>query len=61
MAADYRAAELAYANIIDAGQDTPYYLNSMYMQGWARFKQARYGDSIAPFTATLDQLVPAAR
>jgi tetratricopeptide (TPR) repeat protein len=59
VAARYRAAELAYADIIDAGQGTPYYLNSLYMQGWARFKQARYGASIAPFTATLDQLLQA--
>ncbi|MEZ5571394.1 MAG: tetratricopeptide repeat protein [Halioglobus sp.] len=58
-ASDYHRAELAYEGVIDAGTDSPYYVNALYMQGWSRFKQGEYSAAIAPFTATLDLVMPA--
>lgn len=56
---DYGQAEMAYTRVIAHGPDTAYFTRALYMQGWSRFKQDRYRASIAAFTGTLDQLVPA--
>lgn len=58
-AGDYSAAEIDYTRVVDYGAASPYYTNALYMQGWSRFKQGDYGQSIGPFIATLDQLMPA--
>ena len=58
-AGDYRAAEVAYAGVINYGSASPFYTNALYMQGWSLFKQGHYQQAIGPFLATLDQLVPA--
>ncbi len=55
--ADYARAEATYADVISYGPDTPYYTRALYMQGWSRFKQDRYAQSIEAFTASLDQLL----
>ena len=55
--ADYRRAEVAYARVIDRGEDTAYYTRALYMRGWSRFKLGAYRQSVEPFTATLDQLL----
>ena len=54
----YAAAEGGYQRVVAAGPDTPYYLNALYMRGWALFKQGDYRRSIAPFSRSLDQLLP---
>jgi tetratricopeptide (TPR) repeat protein len=56
---NYPAAELAYGRVIDLGEATPYYLQAQYMLGWSRFKRGQFRGSIAPFSATLDLLIPA--
>ncbi len=58
-ASDYPRAELAYTRVINYGDSTAYYLNALYMQGWSRLKQGDYSAAIAPFTATLDRVMPA--
>lgn len=55
--ADYARAEATYAQVIDYGQDTPYYTRALYMQGWSRFKLDRYPAAIEAFTLSLDQLL----
>lgn len=57
VATDYAAAEQLYARVITYGADTPYFTRALYMQGWSRFKQDRYNDSIAAFTTSLDHLL----
>lgn len=54
---DYGAAEAAFSRVAEFGTETMYLTNALYMQGWSRFKQNRYEDSIGSFTATLDQLM----
>lgn len=53
---DYRLASENYYAVISAGEETPYYLNSVYMLGWSQFKQQRYTQSLASFTRVLDKL-----
>jgi tetratricopeptide (TPR) repeat protein len=57
-AGKYPEAEQAYGRVVEFGEDTSYYTNSLYMQGWSRFKQAHYRPSISSFTGTLDMLMP---
>lgn len=54
---DYAAAERAYSRVVAAGSGNNYFSNSLYMQGWSRFKQRQYQASIESFTATLDRLM----
>ncbi|WP_370980684.1 tetratricopeptide repeat protein [Agaribacterium sp. ZY112] len=54
---DYETAEVLYGRVANAGKDTPFYTNSVYMQGWSRFKRNRYRAAIAPFTEVLDHLL----
>jgi len=58
-AGNYREAELAYARVIERGDDSAYYANALYMHGWSQFKQDRYRASIDSFSLALDLLVPA--
>lgn len=55
---DYRDAELAYADVIGRGKGSVYYVNALYMHGWAQFKRERYRASLQSFTAVLDVNVP---
>ena len=52
---DYAGAEALYAKVISEGDETPFYTNAVYMQGWSRFKRGRYRASIQPFTEVLDR------
>lgn len=55
----YAAAEQAYSAVVAAGEDTAFYGNAIYMQGWALFKQSDYQSSLASFTQVLDHTIPA--
>ena len=55
----YAEAEAAYGRVLEAGEDTDYFLNAQYMLGWSQFKQGRYRQSIRAYTGTLDALMPA--
>lgn len=54
----YQDAETLYTQVIQAGDDTPFYLNAVYMKGWSTFKRSRYRASIASFTEVLDRSLP---
>lgn len=54
---DYKHAELAYKRVVEAGDSSSYYQNSVYMHGWALFKQGRYRPSLRSFTTVLDKLL----
>ncbi len=57
--ADYRNAEIAYAEVISKGSNNHHYPNALYMHGWSQFKQERYRASLKSFSAVLDLNVPA--
>ncbi len=56
--ADYRNAYALYQAAEAYGQQTPFYLNAVYMQGWALFKQDQYLTSLTPFGRVMDLLLP---
>jgi TolA-binding protein len=51
---DYNAAELAYQDVIRAGDSSRFYEQSLYKLGWSQFKLAWYEDSLTPFFELLD-------
>lgn len=51
---DYEKAEILYSRVVAAGQDTSFYTNAVYMQGWSQFKRNHYRESISSFTEVLD-------
>lgn len=51
---DYEQAETLYANVMAEGEETPFYLNAVYMHGWSLFKRNRYRAALRPFTEVLD-------
>ncbi len=54
----YAPAESLYQQVLDQGEQTPYYLNALYMQGWSRFKDSRFREGVQSFTGVLDRLLP---
>ena len=54
---DYNGAELAYQDVIKAGESSRYYEQSLYKLGWAQFKLAWYEDSLASFFELLDRKI----
>lgn len=52
---NYKAAETLYAKVMAAGEETPFYLNAVYMHGWSQFKRNRYRASLRSFTEVLDR------
>ncbi|HEY7774826.1 MAG TPA: tetratricopeptide repeat protein, partial [Marinagarivorans sp.] len=55
---DYRKAHELYSAVVEFGEDTPFYLNAIYMQGWSQFKQDRYQQALQPFGVVMDRLLP---
>ena len=51
---DYHAAEKAYQAVVDAGDSSPFYRQSLYKTGWCYFKQSLFSESVNAFTALLD-------
>lgn len=54
----YGPAELAYAEVVDYGDTSPFYEQSMYKLGWSRFKQSFHEESFDPFFGLLDRKLP---
>ncbi len=54
---DYNAAEMAYQEVVKAGESSRFYEQSLYKLGWAQFKLAWYADSLSPFFELLDRKV----
>ena len=51
----YREAEEAYQRVIEFGDASNYYEQSLYKHGWALFKQALHEESLASFLTLLDR------
>ncbi|WP_101758232.1 tetratricopeptide repeat protein [Oceanicoccus sp. KOV_DT_Chl] len=52
----YAEAGASYQKVVDAGVESAYYHNALYMVGWSRFKQNQYRLATDAFIATLDAL-----
>jgi TolA-binding protein len=52
---DYAAAEAAYQSVVDAGESSRFYEQSLYKLGWSQFKLARHEESLDPFFDLLDR------
>jgi len=50
----YVKAELAYETVLRGDTRSPYYERSMYMHGWAVYKQGRVDDALNSFFRVLD-------
>ena len=51
---DYRAAEQAYGFVISAGDESPFYRQSLYKSGWCYFKQGMFSEALDEFMSLLD-------
>ncbi|GAA6169058.1 tetratricopeptide repeat protein [Sessilibacter corallicola] len=51
---DYRISSDRYQAVVDAGPNTAFFENSLYMLGWSQFKREIYEDAIESFTQLLD-------
>ncbi len=56
---DYSAALTAYGNVINANNNDKYVVNSLYMSGWALFKQNRLPEADNAFLQVLEAIVAA--
>ncbi|MDJ0911467.1 MAG: tetratricopeptide repeat protein [Woeseiaceae bacterium] len=54
---DYNNAEMAYSAVVDYGEESRFYEQSLYKLGWAQFKLAWHEDSLAPFFELLDRRI----
>lgn len=54
---DYEQAQALFQQVVDAGTETPFYLNALYMLGWSQFKANHFRQSVQSFTQVLDQLL----
>ena len=52
----YVGSGKAFEDVIAAGKNTPFYLNSLYMRSWTQFKLAKYTLSLPSFALLLDEL-----
>lgn len=55
----YNDAESAYATVVEFGESSRFYEQSLYKLGWSQFKLAWHEDSLEPFFALLDRKVGA--
>ncbi|MEM9689694.1 MAG: tetratricopeptide repeat protein [Pseudomonadota bacterium] len=53
----YNDAEIAYSSVIDYGDTSRFYEQSLYKLGWSQFKLAWHEDSLQPFFALLDRKI----
>jgi TolA-binding protein len=51
----YNDAELAYREVIEYGDESRFYEQSLYKLGWSQFKLAWHEDSLKPFFELLDR------
>lgn len=54
---DYNEAEVAYSSVIDYGEESRFYEQSLYKLGWSQFKLAWHEDSLEPFFSLLDRKI----
>lgn len=54
---DYNNAEIAYSAVVDYGETSRFYEQSLYKLGWSQFKLAWHEDSLAPFFELLDRKI----
>lgn len=54
---DYNEAEAAYSSVVDYGEESRFYEQSLYKLGWAQFKLAWHEDSLDPFFTLLDRKI----
>ncbi|MEZ5500137.1 MAG: tetratricopeptide repeat protein [Steroidobacteraceae bacterium] len=54
-AKQYRDAERAYRFVVDAGDKSAFYAQSLYKHGWSLFKQGLNEDSLPSFVGVLDK------
>jgi TolA-binding protein len=50
----YNDAEMAYREVVEYGDTSRFYEQSLYKLGWSQFKLAWYEDSLSPFFELLD-------
>jgi outer membrane protein assembly factor BamD (BamD/ComL family) len=51
----YRAAQNAYASVVNGGKDGKFYEKALYKYGWARFKQNDYRQALDAFFTIMDR------
>ena len=54
---DYNNAEIAYSAVVNYGEESRFYEQSLYKLGWSQFKLAWHEDSLAPFFELLDRRI----
>lgn len=54
---DYDLAQALFQQVVEAGSDTPFHLNAVYMLGWSQFKANDFHQSVHSFTQVLDELL----
>jgi TolA-binding protein len=54
---NYDEAEQAYSAVIDYGDESRFYEQSLYKLGWSQFKLAWHDDSLRPFFELLDRKI----
>jgi len=54
---NYIDAEIAYQSVVEFGEESRFYEQSLYKLGWSQFKLALHEDSLDPFFNLLDRKV----
>ncbi len=54
---DYNGAEVAYSSVVDYGNESRFYEQSLYKLGWSQFKLGWHEDSLTPFFDLLDRKI----
>jgi len=54
---NYNDAELAYQDVVEYGDSSRFYEQSLYKRGWAQFKLAWHEDSLSSFFTLLDRKI----
>ena len=54
---NYNDAEMAYTDVVEYGEESRFYEQSLYKLGWAQFKLAWHEDSLQPFFELLDRKI----
>ncbi len=57
MRKDYNGAEMAYKSVVEYGDASRFYEQSLYKLGWSQFKLAWHEDSLGPFFELLDRKI----
>jgi tetratricopeptide (TPR) repeat protein len=56
--ANYASAISAYNNVLEQGEQSPYYGTAAYMLGWSYFKNEQQSEALKAFTVLLDHKLP---